>query len=197
MKKYTSNNSTKIDIDFLNQYWRIYERILFNETINDQIINIKNTIIKVNQNKGKVFIVGNGASASLASHAATDLTKQAKIVSQAFNDHNLITAFANDYGYDNWVKKALEFYCNPSDLIIFISVSGTSKNLVKGLEYAKNKGIISVSLTGSEFHNPLRKNCDHSLWVDSKSYNIVESIHTIYITIIIDLIIGKHEYSVV
>ena len=133
MKKYTSNNSTKIDIDFLNQYWRIYERILFNETINDQLINIKNTIINVNQNKG----------------------------------------------------------------IIFISVSGTSKNLVKGLEYAKNKGIISVSLTGSEFHNPLRKNCDHSLWVDSKSYNIVESIHTIYITIIIDLIIGKHEYSVV
>ena len=68
--------------------------------------------------------------------------------------------------------------CNPNDLIIFISVSGSSSNLVKALEYAKNKGIISISLTGSDFDNPLRKNSDYSLWVDSKSYNIVESIHT-------------------
>ena len=197
MENYTSEDSTKIDIDFLTQYWNIYKKILFDKTIDSEIINIKNKIIKVNRNKGKVFIVGNGASASLASHAATDLTKQAKIVSQAFNDHNLITAFANDYGYNNWVQKAFEFYCKPNDLIILISVSGTSSNLVKALEYARNKGIISVSLTGSDFDNPLRKNSDYSLWVDSKSYNIVESIHTIYITTIIDLIIGKHEYSVV
>ena len=106
MENYTSEDSTKIDIDFLTQYWNIYKKILFDKTIDSEIINIKNKIIKVNRNKGKVFIVGNGASASLASHAATDLTKQAKIVSQALNDHNLITAFANDYGYENWIKKA-------------------------------------------------------------------------------------------
>ena len=60
---------------------------------------------KIKLNEGKLIFIGNGASASLASHAATDFTKQAKIRSVAFNDHNLITALSNDYGYQNWVSK--------------------------------------------------------------------------------------------
>ena len=81
-----------------------------------------------------MIFIGNGASASLASHAATDFTKQAKIESIAFNDHNLITALANDYGYDNWVSKAIQYYVKPQDRVIFISVSGNSPNLVNGLK---------------------------------------------------------------
>ena len=143
-----------------------------------------------------MYFVGNGASASLCSHAATDFTKQAKIEAHAFNDHNLITALSNDYGYENWVSKAIEYYVKPCDRVIFISVSGNSPNLVNGLKFAKKENIPNASLTGSNPNNFLNINSDNSIWVDSKSYNIVESIHTIYITLIIDLFIGKSVYSV-
>ena len=140
--------------------------------------------------------MGNGASASLASHAATDFTKQAKIKAISFNDHNLITALSNDFGYDMWVVKALEFYANPFDKVIFISVSGNSKNLVNGLKFAKKISLSNASFTGSSSNNFLKINSDCSLWVDSKAYNIVESIHTIWITLVIDLLIGNPEYVV-
>ena len=196
MQSQLSNKELKSDEKFLTNYWTIYKKILFDQNIDKELISLKNAIAKVSLNKGKLFLVGNGASASLASHAATDFTKQAKVQALAFNDHNLITALANDYGYENWVSKALDFYATTNDLVIFISVSGTSKNLVNAMENSRKSGIKTASLTGSDINNPLKKNCDFSLWVDSKAYNIVEAIHTIYMTTIIDLIIGKYEYSV-
>ena len=108
----------------------------------------------------------------------------------------MITALSNDYGYENWVAKALEFYSNPIDMIIFISVSGESANLLKGLKFANENSICTASLTGSDSMNSLRTNSKYSLWVNSKAYNIVESIHTIWITLIIDLFVGTPEYSV-
>ena len=100
------------------------------------IIKFWDSIKETYQQKGRLIFFGNGASASLSSHAATDFTKQANIESHAFNDHNLITALANDYGYENWVAKAIEYYVKPCDRVIFISVSGNSQNLVNGLKYS-------------------------------------------------------------
>ena len=81
-------------------------------------------------------------------------------------------------------------------MIIFISVSGESKNLINGMKFAKNKKMKTGSLTGSYKENTLRINTDVSLWVDSKAYNIVECIHTIWITLIIDMFVGNPEYLV-
>ena len=181
---------------FLNNYWSEYENLIIKERDDSKIISFRNAIKETVKKDGKLYFVGNGASASLSSHAATDFTKQAKIESKAFNDHNLITALANDYGYDNWVAKAIEYYVKPQDRVIFISVSGNSLNLKNGLIYAKNKNISTSSLTGSDQNNYLNINSDSSIWVNSYSYNIVESMHTILITLIIDLIIGKKIYSV-
>ena len=114
----------------------------------------------------------------------------------AFNDHNLITALSNDYGYDQWVSKAIQLYSNKNDMIFFISVSGESKNLLKGIDMANLMNLKTASLTGSKKNNRLRMKSNLSLWVDSKAYNIVESIHTIWITLIIDMIVGHPEYSV-
>ena len=185
-----------IDKEFLDDYWSRYQEILFNSRDDSSILTLRNAIKETSQKKGKLIFVGNGASASLASHAATDFTKQAKIPSIAFNDHNLITALSNDYGYQNWVSKAIEFYANPLDMIFFISVSGESINLINGLDYAKNNSISTASLTGSKYSNSLRIKSNYSLWVNSKAYNIVESIHTIWITLIIDILVGSPEYSV-
>jgi len=69
-----------------------------------------------NQNNNKIYIVGNGGSASIASHVSVDFAKVAKIPSATFNNANLITCFANDYGYPNWVKESIKSYCNNNDL---------------------------------------------------------------------------------
>ena len=86
--------------------------------------------------------------------------KQAKIKSIAFNDHNLITALSNDYGYEFWVSKAIEFYSDNDDMLIFISVSGESKNLINGIDFAKKNKLKTASLTGSKENNTLRLKSD-------------------------------------
>ena len=184
------------DEKFLNNYWETYERILSESRDYETFVQIKKVFKQVSKDGGKIIFVGNGASASLASHAATDLTKQGKIKSIALNDHNLITALSNDYGYEKWVEKALSYYSSKKDMLVLISVSGESPNLINAVNYAKKNSLITLSLTGFGKENTLKSSTDYSLWVDCKSYNIVESIHTIWITLVIDLIIGKSQYSV-
>ena len=190
------NELSKEEKIFFDNYWGTYKKLLFDCSNNKNLLHIKNLFIKISKNGGKVIFVGNGASASLASHAATDLTKQGKIRAIALNDHNLITALSNDYGYERWVEKALSYYASNKDLLVLISVSGESQNLIKAVEFAKKNLISSLSLTGFKDTNKLKNLTDYSLWVDCKSYNIVESIHTIWITLVIDLIVGKSEYAV-
>ena len=85
---------------------------------------------QVASSKGKIILVGNGASAAIASHVAVDLTKASGIRAVNFNEADLITCFANDYGYEHWVEKALDFYADSKDLLILISSSGMSSNII-------------------------------------------------------------------
>ena len=71
-----------------------------------------NKLLEIKKNKKKVILVGNGGSAAMASHVSVDLTKACKIRSVNFNEADLITCFANDYGYENWVKKGIDFYAD-------------------------------------------------------------------------------------
>ena len=88
------NNLFEDDSSFLDNYWSRYQKILIENRDDEKIIEFKNCIQETNEKGGRLIFVGNGASASLSSHAATDFTKQAKIPSIAFNDHNLITALS-------------------------------------------------------------------------------------------------------
>ena len=81
--------------------------------------------------------MGNGGSAAIASHVSVDFTKMCKIRAVNFNEADLLTCFSNDYGYENWVKKALSSYADRGDLLICISSSGESKNIIKGAKFAK------------------------------------------------------------
>ena len=137
----------------------------------------------------KVIIAGNGGSAAMASHVAVDFTKAASIRAINFNEADLITCFANDYGYEHWVEKALEAYADPGDLAILISSSGKSLNIVKGVEKAKNMGLSVITVSGFLFDNPLRKLGDLNLWVESTEYNIVEMTHHVWLVAIIDYLI--------
>ena len=125
----------------------------------------------------KILLAGNGASAAIASHVAVDLTKAAGIRAVTFNEVDLITCFANDYGYAHWMAKAIEFYGDAGDVAVFISSSGASPNVVNAARQARAGGLGVVTLSGFEADNPLRALGDVNLWVNSRSYNIVETTH--------------------
>ena len=154
-------------------------------------------LIKENANKGKkILIFGNGGSAAIASHFSVDLTKNAGFRCQNFNEADLITCFSNDYGFENWIAKAIDFYGNSGDLLILISSSGKSKNMIKGAEAAKNKDFNTViTFSGFEKGNPLSISGDINFWIDSNAYNFVENIHQIWLLSIVDLLIGSRQYS--
>lgn len=152
--------------------------------------------IKVTSKKGKrIFVFGNGGSASTANHFATDMTKNAKIKTFSFSNDNLISCYSNDYGFENWIKKTLEYNAKPNDLVIFISVSGNSENLVRAAKFCKSKKIRSYSLTGSNKKNKLNKISDSFYWINSTSYNQVEIIHHMILLISVDILIGKDNYK--
>lgn len=160
------------------------------------LIRFKDLAIKVREKGGKLIFAGNGASASIASHGAVDFTKQGKVQSLVFSDSNLITCFSNDYGYDNWMARAIEFYAGPNDAVVLISVSGTSPSVVRAAEYARSKNLPVVTFTGKTPDNALRKLGAINFWYDSRSYNVVECVHMMWITTAIDMVVGKAEYSV-
>ena len=142
------------------------------------------------------MLAGNGASASMASHFALDFTNQGRIRSMAFNDAPLVTAYGNDYGYENWVAKAVEHHADPGDLVVLISSSGRSPNMIGAARVARDRDCRIVTLTGFDPDNPLRAMGDVNLWVDSRAYNVVESVHALWLGLVCDLVIGKREYGV-
>ena len=144
----------------------------------------------------KVIIFGNGGSAAIASHFSVDLTKNAKLRCLNFHDAALITCFANDYGFEHWIEKAIDFYGEEGDMLIVISSSGRSQNMLNAVNSARSANFSSVvTCSGFSEDNPLNKLGDVNLWVDSKAYNYVENTHQIWLLALVDLLIGKREYS--
>jgi D-sedoheptulose 7-phosphate isomerase len=142
------------------------------------------------------MLAGNGASAGIASHYALDFTKQASVRSTAFNDASLVTAYGNDYGYENWVARAIEHHADGGDAAILISSSGRSENMVKAAEACSSRNVTVLTFTGFERDNPLRERGEINFWADSRAYNVVEAVHAAWLGILCDMLVGKREYPV-
>jgi D-sedoheptulose 7-phosphate isomerase len=148
---------------------------------------------EVGERGRKVILVGNGGSAAMASHVAVDLTKVAGVRAVNFNEADLLTCFANDYGYEHWVEKALEFYADDGDVVVLISSSGRSPNIINGAKAARMLRTQLITLSGFDAGNPLRALGDLNLWTDSRAYNIVEMTHHIWLLAAVDKIINDKE----
>ena len=136
MKKLKKNK----EVRFLEKYLNDYIKILVpNNDILLKLKKVKEILISASKNNGKILIFGNGGSAAIASHVSVDLTKNARIRSVNFNEADLITCFANDYGYERWIEKAVDFYSEKRDVLILISSSGRSKNMINACKAAKKK----------------------------------------------------------
>ena len=183
--------------EFLTSYLKDFSKLVKpDEKIIDQLEKIADLIKAINSKGNKVLIFGNGGSAAISSHFSVDLTKNAGLRCVNFNEADLITCFANDYGFEHWVEKAIDFYGDEGDLLIVISSSGSSKNMLNGVRAARNgKFKAVVTLSGFDNNNPLCQLGDINLWVNSRAYNFVENIHQVWLLAIVDLIIGSREYS--
>jgi D-sedoheptulose 7-phosphate isomerase len=184
------------DNAFFDDYFTRYRRALFETDVRPQLCAFRDLCLEIKRRDGKLMLAGNGASASIASHAAVDFTKQAKVRAMAFNDHNLITAFSNDYGYENWVAEAVKAYGHPGDAVVLISSSGKSPNIVNAARAAKEAGLTVVAFSGFAGSNPLHEAADLNFWVESKAYNVIEAVHGIWIFAVVDLLVGSAEYGV-
>jgi len=149
----------------------------------DAIDAIAKAIEKAEKKGKQVFVMGNGGSAATASHIATDWSKTAERVGKplircmSLNDNvPFMTAIANDLGYDEVFVRQLQNLLQAGDVVVIISGSGNSPNVIKAAEYAKEKGATTVGMTGFT-GGKLRKMVDICLHIDSDQYGIIEDLH--------------------
>ena len=173
--------------NYFNNYLNKFSRFVLDNNIKD-FLKIVKIFREVKKKKKKVILVGNGGSAAMASHVSVDLTKMCKIRAINFNEADLLTCFSNDYGYENWVQKALSFYADKGDLLICISSSGESKNIINGAKFAKKIGCKVITLTGFDKKNKVKKIGHINLWLNSKNYNLIEMTHHTWLLSIVDFI---------
>ncbi len=188
--------STANDRLFLTDYFaRLQEANALGDSLMDKVAATRDAFTAAKEAGGKVAIVGNGGSAGIAAHIAIDLAKNGRVPAVCFNDAAQITCLANDYGFENWLAHAVRMNLRKGDVLVAISSSGKSPNILNAVGAARDLGLSVVTLSGFLPDNPLRALGDINFWADSRAYNIVETVHQFWLMSVIDLIIGKAEYA--
>ena len=175
---------------FFNSYYELVSCKLKNVN-NEDLFKASSILAKAGKRSSKIILAGNGGSAAIASHVSIDFTKAVGIRSINFNESSLLTCFSNDYGYDQWLSKAIEFYADENDVVILISSSGQSKNIVNGAKQALSMDLPVITLSGFSKNNNLKKLGSVNLWVDSLEYNIVESVHQVWLLSMVEHLIDN------
>lgn len=140
---------------------------------------------KRKENKSIAFI-GNGGSAAIAIHMTSDFLKNGKMKTISFYNPATLTCLGNDFSYEDVFSKQVENIMRDGDMLIAISSSGRSANIVKAIEAAHEKNVDVLSFTGFDQDNTSRIKADISLYVPSHEYGIVESIHNLILQEIVD-----------
>ena len=155
-------------------------------------------VAQAESNKKKIMFIGNGASAAISSHMATDYWKNGGLRAVAFNDSSLLTCISNDYGYIHVFEKPIEMFADEGDILFAISSSGKSENILRGVSAARNRNCKVVTFSGFAEDNPLRGMGDYNFYVPSGGYGPVEILHLAICHCIIDVILisRKKEPSI-
>jgi D-sedoheptulose 7-phosphate isomerase len=140
----------------------------------------------------KIIFIGNGASASIASHMSTDFWKNGGMRAVAFNDATLLTCLSNDCGYENVFGKPIDMFADEGDILFAISSSGKSENILNGVRAARNQGAKVITLSGFNSENPLRRMGDVNFYVPDDAYGAVEILHLAICHCILDVVIMEN-----
>lgn len=135
---------------------------------------------------GIVYVVGNGGSAGIASHFSVDLLKALGVPSQTLYDSNMMTCLGNDLGYENIFATPLKVLMKPEDVLVAISSSGQSPNILKACHIARDRGASVITLSGFLEDNPLRSLGEVNFWLDCDEYGLVEGGHFFLLHTLID-----------
>ena len=141
----------------------------------------------------KLMFVGNGGSAGIASHAAIDFSKNGGMPAMAFNDPLALTCIANDYGYEQAFAKQIEFHGKKDDLLVAISSSGRSANILNAVAAGRVVGAYVLTMSGFTPSNSLRLLGDMNFFIDFREYGFVEISHLALIYAVLDLAMGWGE----
>lgn len=174
------------DSDFINDYKSKLIDLI--ELINDDAVEDIIALLKQTEsNQGKVYIIGNGGSAATASHMVNDLGVGlsrrgiANFFIESLSDNSAVcTAIANDTGYENIFYQQLKNKLKKDDILIAISCSGNSQNILKAVNYARTNDLKVIGITGFD-GGELKQLADISFHVNTKKdqYGLVEDIHMI------------------
>ena len=136
----------------------------------------------------KVIIIGTGGSAAIASHMQNDLCKACGIRAMVLTETPLLTALSNDLNYSLAFYELMKLWCEKGDVVVAISSSGRSFNIIESANVAKERGATIITLSGFGMNNPLRKCGDVNFYIPSMSYGVVELSHSIITHYLTDMI---------
>lgn len=181
--------------DYFKQFNKCLNEFLDSEWNITNLVKATDMLKATEKNGSKIILIGNGGSAAIAEHMAIDLTKNAGLRAIAFSGTPLFTAFSNDFGHEKVFQKYIEIFTEKDDLLIAISSSGRSRNILNACKVAREKEMKIITFSGFGPNNPLRKLGNLNFWVDSKAYGYVEISHNLLIHCINDMVIGSAVYK--
>lgn len=139
----------------------------------------------------KIIFIGNGGSAAIASHMAVDFSKNGAIPALCFNDGAQLSCFANDYGYPEVFSQPVNIFARPGDILVAISSSGQSANILNAVTAAVAKGCQVITLSGFSPVNPLRSRGNLNIYCAAQEYGLVELSHQLLLHMLLDLMINR------
>ena len=153
--------------------------------------NLVKLFSKIKEEGKQVFFIGNGGSAAIASHMTADFMKNGGMKTYSLYDNSVTTCMGNDYGYEYIFSRPLDFLGNEGDLLVAISSSGNSQNIVNAITVAQDRKMKIVTLSGFKKENRIHGMGDYNLHVPLEHYGIVESIHNLILQQIVDIILER------
>lgn len=141
----------------------------------------------------KVYFIGNGGSAGIASHMTADFMKNGGMKTYNFYDSSLFTCMGNDLGYENIFSYPIESLAEKEDILVAISSSGNSKNIVNAIKSAEKKEMKVITFSGFEENNKIKAMGFYNIYVPKSHYGIVESIHNMLLQYIVDELHQKNN----
>jgi D-sedoheptulose 7-phosphate isomerase len=148
---------------------------------------------RLQDERGHVFFIGNGASATIAEHLSHDCFQNADLLTETVSEISHLTAIANDISYDAVFSYRIEKSAEEKDMLVTISSSGNSPNIIAAIEAARARGLFIVTLSGMSSENSSRRLGDLNFYVSLKTYGLVESAHAVLLHCWLDLFLDRYK----
>jgi len=158
----------------------------------EAFLRLKDITCNIRDTGKTIYLIGNGASASMASHISADLAKNAQVHTQVFTDLSLITAISNDIGYEDVFAEPLRRRMRPGDMLVAISSSGQSVNVLKAVQEAAALGGVVVTLSAMKPDNALRLLGNLNFYVPAQTYGKAETCHAAILHFWIDQMVERN-----